>query len=613
MKTLGGTENEASINHPFELVVSHDTLEPAPQPARTQKFLHGVNIRLGSHSAQEYLERMKSIPPETLMQLASSNQLATPEEIQTFTEKPTERPRILAEVAQRLAKMRINEEIERLRTAKELHPRYVRIHFENGPLSISNILLNDKAQTNELLELIDELYHLINEANAYLEISLGPGLVEYKDSNGNKKTNSTLKAVKREDGTVEYTNEEVPTEYHIPTEDAEIEAFVEYAKIIYERYPNAVLSIWNEPNFNTADHGIILDETRSGQFTSEGRVPEHYARLVGTVAESLRRHKRELSDTGKDYPTPTIGIDVAFVDTDYIKEILQTQTANGHKIADIIQFVSVHPYKGYAKPTEPGPTWRADLDNKHPNRTGRFTIREISTPDNYGQPSKWSEHGTYMDELRHLFTVVNNANPDLFVIAGEMGYSISDIRRRLKSELVKLNIEVSGEEFEAIAQMRMQAYALQTILIHKASALPTAWWQLSAEGDYDYNLIDKTQPTPLFQTLARINKRLLTTETEPLGYINTGNQETHCLAFREHDNLILAIWNNKIPGIDSNHVDIQIASLRAKTALNQDLASIIRYQGGGEVSQEAIPLTDSLFIDGIDEVPTFVVIPIQSK
>jgi polyhydroxyalkanoate synthesis regulator phasin len=188
----------------------------------------------------------------------------------------------------------------------------VRLHFDESPHHLShivkffdeegNFIPTGKDPVSEELKKFIEYYQRLSAGGKKIELTLGPGIAEP----GDDKRRGPYKA----------------SEYRLPTTKEELEIWRTYCKGIAKNFSEADFTVWVEPNFYPL-------------FEKTGRDPEKYGRAVLAAARTVQ----------EVLPAKKIGISVVFADVDYLNRALNEIKKSGVNPADIIQYISINPYR----------------------------------------------------------------------------------------------------------------------------------------------------------------------------------------------------------------------------------------------------------------------------
>lgn len=356
-------------------------------------FVPGINVLGAGVAERDFEEKVNwalKNPDEALTLLGYG-----PKEIERMQKK--DKVELLrGEIKKREGQ--INEEkklrVEELDPAADLGVKRLRIHYggsyyggavtalDNLQDEDGNFLPEDDPEFRSL----KDFYRKWMKSGGVIEFCLGPGKKKYKTSDGTYKTNKT----ECYDPKTKSFKEEV-TEYHIPDNEDELRYYSNYCQFMTRHFPEAEFCFWVEPNLNYDDNGIFQHSELKGA-QSTGRDPEKYADVVLTASKMMRKTTSNIR----------LGINIAFVDLDYVKRCLEQVEKQGN-VPEVIDYVSFNPYRDL--PENSGPFWNCNLTGKRGGK-GKFDWKE--------------RHFSYEEEVLQLAELVSKFGLTLQV--GESGW-----------------------------------------------------------------------------------------------------------------------------------------------------------------------------------------------
>lgn len=457
---------------------------------------HGMNVMgegVGFYdkTPEEKVQEALSDPHKALLENAAVLSL-TPESINVLDDDAA-RALIQTKVKERDEQHIANRKTESVYLEELGVDGAIKIHMSRGPFD-SRVVDMDNPNPNQ-----DEAFKYVQEQLAKgrrVQIALGPGIKEYRNPNGEIQENTTT-YINKETGKLE-TSE---TYFHIPTQPGEIEQWKRYCRFIADKCKGADFDIWVEANHNLDDsgHGNFqhnTDLSRHGEFSSTGRTPAEYAVAVVAASEAVK----EID------PKAKVGINLAFVDTDYAIKTLEAIKAMGQNPTYVVDYVSLNPYRFGKKPEDCGPKWNENLAGNRGEHApkGKFD---------------WTATGSYENEVVEFLEKVG-------------GQGIKDIR-----------IGESGWPKESLTEDERAQYNLRGWILDRYVGLPESPWTLSSESE-DFSLVKNNgEKTPTYWAYRNFNKIFIST-VRPTGEIQTGDNSVVCKVFEDdntHDE-ILVVW-----------------------------------------------------------------------
>jgi len=122
---------------------------------------------------------------------------------------------------------------------------------------------------------------------------------------------------------------------------------------------------------------------RRGEFSSSGRTPTEYAVAVVAASQAIK----------ETTPEAKIGINLAFVDTNYAIQTLEAIRQMGQDPTKVVDYASFNPYRFGKKPEDRGPKWNENLTGNRGESAPRGKF-------------DWSTGGKYEDEVIEFIEMV---------------------------------------------------------------------------------------------------------------------------------------------------------------------------------------------------------------
>ncbi|MDD4381767.1 MAG: hypothetical protein PHE21_00250 [Candidatus Dojkabacteria bacterium] len=502
-----------------------------------RKHAHGINV-LGEGS----------VGYDYIAPLTETKFLEDPKQILAkYSEELQVKEKDIQEMSEDDAARRIREEVEKRNSQSSQKRRAetkllqelgvdgsIKIHMCKGPFDARYLDTSSSDPKQE--EAFTYVRNQI-EKEIRVQIALGPGFTEYTNENGEIVTNTTTyidpetKALGKSE-----------TVFHIPSKTGELEKWDKYCRYVSSRCSGAEFDIWIEPNHNLDDNGHgkfehNTDSGRHGEFSSEGRKPEEYALAVIVASNAIKQ----------EAPDSKVGINVAFVDIEYIEKTIETIKILGYDPTKIIDYVSFNPYRFGKKPEMCGPKWNENLEGFRGDSApkGRFD---------------WNTEGSYEEEVLALMGRVSSLGIR-DIRTSESGYPVGELTRQQQAE-----------------------YNLRGWVLDRYLGLPESPWTLTSESE-DFSFIDKEgNKTETFYAYKNFNS-IFSSSIIPSGEIHTKDEKVMCKVFEDESNgsQILVVWSptgyysNK--GENNRPVKISVPLLGEKsveiiTGLSKDTPNI---------------------------------------
>jgi len=220
------------------------------------------------------------------------------------------------------------------RAVEELGANRIRLHFDETMVHLSSIekLFDEEGNILEsemdsehckgFLQLVKYVED-IERDGLKAEISLGPG-VPHPERTPDRRHMYSI------------------TEYELPVDDVDKKVWEKYCRGIAHYFPNSDLTVWIEPNYKG--------------FVQGGRDGCKYGDTVISAAQAVR----------EIYPEKKVGLNMLFLDQEFIFQTLDHIKEKGISPADIVGYITFNPYRFHApeSPTCPEKSSKLDLGNK---------------------------------------------------------------------------------------------------------------------------------------------------------------------------------------------------------------------------------------------------------